>query len=36
VYALPEELRAALRSNNKALPGINGDESGSCRYPRHM
>jgi peroxiredoxin len=27
VYALPEELRAAMRSNNKALPGINGDES---------
>jgi peroxiredoxin len=27
VYALPEELRAALRSNDKALPGINGDES---------
>jgi hypothetical protein len=27
VYALAEELRAALRSNNKALPSINGDES---------
>jgi peroxiredoxin len=27
VYALPEELRAAQRSNNKALPGLNGDES---------
>ena len=25
VWSLPEELRAALRSNNKALPGINGD-----------
>jgi hypothetical protein len=27
VYALPEELCALLRSNNKALPAINGDES---------
>jgi peroxiredoxin len=27
VYSLPEELREALRANNKALPGINGDES---------
>jgi len=27
VYALPEELRDALRSNGKALPGINGDDS---------
>jgi peroxiredoxin len=27
VHALPEELRAMLRSNDKALPAINGDES---------
>ena len=27
VYSLPEEIRAALRSNNKALPSINGDDS---------
>jgi peroxiredoxin len=27
VYALPEELRDALRSNGKALPGVNGDDS---------
>jgi hypothetical protein len=27
IYALPEELCAVLRSNNKALPAINGDES---------
>jgi len=27
VYSLPEEIRAALRSNNKSLPLINGDES---------
>lgn len=27
VYALPEELRDALRSNGKALPGFNGDDS---------
>jgi peroxiredoxin len=33
VYALPEELRAALRSNNKALPGINGDESWELPLP---
>jgi len=33
VYALPEELRAALRSNNKALPGINGDESWELPVP---
>lgn len=32
-YALPEELRAALRSNNKALPGINGDESWELPVP---
>ena len=33
VYTLPEELRAALRSNNKALPGINGDESSGLPVP---
>ncbi len=33
VYALPEELRAALASNNKALPGINGDESWELPVP---
>jgi peroxiredoxin len=33
VYALPEELRAALRSNNKELPGINGDESWELPVP---
>jgi peroxiredoxin len=33
VYALPEELRAALRSNNKALPGINGDETWELPVP---
>jgi peroxiredoxin len=33
VYALPEELRVALRSNNKALPGINGDESWELPVP---
>jgi peroxiredoxin len=33
VYALPEELRAARRSNNKALPGINGDESWELPVP---
>jgi peroxiredoxin len=33
VYALPEEFRAALRSNNKALPGINGDESWELPVP---
>ena len=38
VRALPEDLRAALRSNDKALPGINGDESagGVAEYPRPM
>jgi peroxiredoxin len=30
---LPEELRAALRSNNKALPGINGDERWELPVP---
>ena len=33
VYALPEELRAAMRSNDKALPGINGDESWELPLP---
>jgi peroxiredoxin len=33
VYSLPEELRVALRSNNKALPGINGDESWELPVP---
>jgi hypothetical protein len=33
VYPLPEELRAALRPNNKALPGINGDESWELPVP---
>jgi peroxiredoxin len=33
VYALPEELRAALRSNSKALPGINGDDSWELPVP---
>jgi peroxiredoxin len=33
VYALAEELRAALRSNNKSLPGINGDESWELPVP---
>ena len=33
VYALPEELRAALRSNNKALSAINGDESWELPVP---
>ena len=33
VYALPEELRTALRSNNKALPRINGDESWELPVP---
>jgi peroxiredoxin len=33
VYALPEELRAALRSANKALPAINGDESWELPVP---
>ena len=33
VYSLPEELRAALRTNNKALPGINGDESWELPAP---
>jgi peroxiredoxin len=33
VYALAEELRAALRSNDKALPGINGDASWELPLP---
>jgi peroxiredoxin len=33
VYALPEELRAILRSNNKALPGINDDETWELPVP---
>jgi peroxiredoxin len=33
VWSLPEELRAALRSNNKALPEINGDESWELPMP---
>jgi peroxiredoxin len=33
VYSLPDELRAALSSNNKALPGINGDGSWELPLP---
>jgi peroxiredoxin len=33
VYSLPEEIRAALRLNNKALPSINGDESWELPVP---
>jgi peroxiredoxin len=33
VYALPEELRAALQANGKALPGINGDDSWELPVP---
>jgi peroxiredoxin len=33
VYALPEELRATLRMNEKALPGINGDASWELPLP---
>ncbi len=33
VFALPEELRAALRSADKALPPINGDESWELPVP---
>lgn len=33
VYSLPDELRAALTSNNKALPGINGDNSWELPLP---
>ena len=31
--SLPDELRAALTSNNKALPGINGDDSWELPLP---
>jgi peroxiredoxin len=33
VYALPDELRAALQSNDKALPRINGDDSWELPLP---
>lgn len=33
VFTLPEELREAMRSNNKALPGFNGDESWDLPVP---
>ena len=33
VWSLAEELRAALRSNNKALPDINGDDSWELPVP---
>lgn len=33
VYALPEELREVLRSNGKALPPLNGDESWRLPVP---
>lgn len=33
VYTLQDEVRAALRSNNKALPAINGDESWALPVP---
>ncbi|SAL09457.1 Putative peroxiredoxin bcp [Caballeronia sordidicola] len=33
VYALPDDLREALRSNNKALPTINGDGSWELPVP---
>lgn len=33
VYTLPEELRQALRANNRALPLINGDESWELPVP---
>ena len=33
VYALPHELREALRSNDKALSRINGDESWELPVP---
>jgi peroxiredoxin len=33
VYSLPEELRVALRSVNKALPDINGDDSWELPVP---
>jgi peroxiredoxin len=33
VYSLADEIRSALRSNNKALPSINGDESWELPVP---
>lgn len=33
VYTLPEELQAALRSFNKVLPSINGDDSWELPVP---
>jgi peroxiredoxin len=33
VWSLPRELCAALRSNNKALPGISGDDSWELPVP---
>ena len=33
VYALPDALRVALTANNKALPGINGDDSWELPLP---
>ena len=33
VYSLPDEIRSALRSNNKALTSINGDESWELPVP---
>ncbi|KAA1177191.1 AhpC/TSA family protein [Rhizobium tropici] len=33
VFTLPEELRAAMIANGKALPGINGDESWELPVP---
>jgi peroxiredoxin len=33
VYALPQELRDAMQANDKALPGINGDESWELPVP---
>jgi peroxiredoxin len=33
VYSLPDELRQALRSVGKALPGINGDDSWELPVP---
>ena len=33
VWTLPEELQAALRSSNKALPPINGDDSWELPVP---
>ena len=33
VWLLPEELRGALRSNDKALPGFNGDDSWELPVP---